>query len=62
MAGQLALGFARRRCCTRRPASPAATGLNSTSTLDTGAQALLTTPGAGKWYRSAGPLAEQSWR
>ena len=27
--------------------------------VDTGARALLTTPGAGKWYRSAGPLAEQ---
>jgi len=27
-----------------------------------GAQALLTTPGAGKWYRSAGPLAEQEVR
>jgi len=27
--------------------------------LEQGAQALLTTPGAGKWYRSAGPLAEQ---
>jgi urease accessory protein len=28
--------------------------------LGADAQALLTTPGAGKWYRSAGPLAEQS--
>jgi urease accessory protein len=28
--------------------------------LGANAQALLTTPGAGKWYRSAGPFAEQS--
>lgn len=28
--------------------------------IGAGAQALLTTPGAGKWYRSAGPLAEQT--
>lgn len=27
-----------------------------------GARALLTTPGAGKWYRSAGPWAEQAVR
>ncbi len=27
-----------------------------------GSQALLTTPGAGKWYRSAGPLAAQDLR
>ena len=28
--------------------------------LDANAHALLTTPGAGKWYRSAGPAARQS--
>ena len=27
--------------------------------LDAGAEVLLTTPGAGKWYRSAGPRAQQ---
>lgn len=30
--------------------------------LKSGAQALLTTPGAGKWYRSAGPWARQTIR
>lgn len=33
--------------------------LNLTVKVGTGAQALLTTPGAGKWYRSAGPWAKQ---
>jgi len=34
--------------------------LNARSTE--GAHALLTTPGAGKWYRSAGPWASQTLR
>ncbi|OGU22854.1 MAG: urease accessory protein UreD [Hydrogenophilales bacterium RIFOXYD1_FULL_62_11] len=33
--------------------------LNIAVKVDTGAHALLTTPGAGKWYRSAGPWAKQ---
>jgi urease accessory protein len=35
-------------------------GLEIRAVLDSGAHALLTTPGAGKWYRSAGPCARQS--
>ena len=34
--------------------------LSLRAALDDEAHALLTTPGAGKWYRSAGPLAQQS--
>jgi urease accessory protein len=30
--------------------------------VETGARLLATTPGAGKWYRTAGPLAEQRLR
>lgn len=33
--------------------------LKITANIGTGAHALLTTPGAGKWYRSAGPWASQ---
>ena len=33
--------------------------LNIAVKVDAGAHALLTTPGAGKWYRSAGPWATQ---
>lgn len=33
--------------------------LRINAAVDDNAQALLTTPGAGKWYRSAGALAEQ---
>lgn len=37
-------------------------GLRLEVTCEPGAQALLTTPGAGKFYRSAGALAEQQQR
>jgi urease accessory protein len=36
--------------------------LSLTAAVDPGAHALLTTPGAGKWYRSAGALAAQRLR
>lgn len=32
------------------------------ASIETGARALITTPGATRWYRSAGPLAEQTVR
>ncbi len=34
--------------------------LSLRAACDAGSHALLTTPGAGKWYRSAGPMARQS--
>src|SRR5262249_52335552 len=34
--------------------------LSLRAAIDNGSHALLTTPGAGKWYRSAGPMAQQS--
>ncbi len=38
----------------------ASDSLSLRASLDDGARALLTTPGANKWYRSTGPVARQS--
>ena len=50
----------RHRRAPARRASRAATSSSSRLARDEGAYALLTTPGAGKWYRSGGPWARQS--